>query len=135
MMKKFLLFVFIASILSCNSESDGGDITQGVGPWNLVNIKGGVNGTDTDIDRGAITWVFNDLNFTLFVTNNIGGIPTGIDDGEHDWRIEESGNEEFLIIDDVEYGAITLGSNTLTLNQNITSSGSASDKYILRFVR
>jgi len=134
-MKKFLLFVSIISLLSCNSDSDGGDITRGVGPWNLVNIQGGINGTDTDIDPGQITWVFNDLNFTLLVTNNIGGIPTGIDDGEHDWRIETSGNEEFLIIDDVEYAAMTLSSNTLTLNQNITSTGSASDKYILLFRR
>ncbi|NNC71086.1 MAG: hypothetical protein HKN90_09725 [Flavobacteriaceae bacterium] len=134
-MKKFLLFIFMVGILSCTSDGDGGDITQGVGPWNLVNIKGGVNGSDTDVDRGQITWVFNDLNGKLFVTNNIGGIPTGVDDGEHDFRVESSGNEDFLIIDDEEYAAMTLSTTTLTLNQNITSTGSASDKYILRFVR
>ncbi len=133
-MKKIFLFLSLIFILSCSVDDDGGG-DQGVGPWNLINIQGGVNGSDTNVDRGAITWIFDEFNLKLFVTNNIGGIPTGVDDGEHDYRVETSGNESFLFIDDVEYGALSFGSNSLTIDQNITSSGTASDKYVLLFVR
>ena len=134
-MKKILLLIAITTLLSCDSDSDGGDLSQGIGPWNLINIKGGVNNIDTDIDRGQITWVFNDLTNKVTVTNNIGGIPTGISDGEHDFRLERSGNDDFLIIDNDEYGALTIGTSRLTIDQTITSTGNAPDEYILLFAR
>lgn len=134
-MKKFLLLFVFAAMLACDSEGEGGDLSQGVGPWNLINIKGGIDGIDTDIDRDQITWSFNDLSLTLFVVNNIGGIPTGVDAGEHDFSIEESGNELFLYIDGEEYGALTIGTNSLTVDQTVTSNGTSADEYTLRFVR
>ena len=134
-MKKILLLFVFAGLLSCELDSEGGELSQEVGPWNLINIKGGIDNIDTNIDRDQITWAFNDLNLKLFVVNNIGGIPTGVSDGEHDFEIIESGNELFLYIDDEEYGALTIGTNTLTVDQTITSTGTADDEYILLFAR
>ena len=134
-MKKFLVLLVFVALLACDSEGEGGDLSQGVGPWNLINIKGGVNNIDTDIDRDQITWSFNDLTLKLFVVNNIGGIPTGVTDGMHSFSIEESGNELFLYIDGSEYGALTIGTNTLTVDQTITSNGTSADEYTLLFVR
>ena len=95
----------------------------------------GVDNIDVDIDRDQITWSFNDLSLTLFVVNNIGGIPTGVSDGMHEFSIEESANELFLYIDGSEYGALTIGTNTLTVDQTVTSNGTSADEYTLLFVR
>ena len=131
---KILLFLLLVVCSSCSVSDDGGG-DQGIGPWNLINIKGGVDDSETDIDRGAITWVFDEINLKLFVTNNVNGVPTGVEDGEHDYRLEQSGNETFLIIDDEEYGALSIGTRSLTIDQTITSAGTSDDEYVLLFVR
>lgn len=132
-MKK-LLFILLIFVIGCSVDDDGNS-TQPSAGWSLINIKGGVNNTDTDLSSDQIVWIFDEGNGTLIVENNIGGIPTGIDEGTHTFYLETSENITFLFIDNEEYGAISVGNNILTIDQNTTITGTASDKYELLFVR
>jgi len=133
-MRKIVFILLSILLLSC-SISDDSSTPPSSAKWNLINITGGISGTEIVLDRGQITWVFDEANSILIIEEIAEGLPDGLIKGDHTFSIENINNDDFIFIDGVEYGSIAIGSNTFTIDQNVTSTGSASDLYIFKFVR
>lgn len=105
------------------------------GTWKLVNVSGGIAGTNDDFADGLITWKFN-ANHTVTITNN------NTDDSKQD--ILESGTYDYvfntneatpeLCAINISIGGTNMGCYTVTATQ-FTMSQVESDGYLIKLVR
>ena len=132
-----ILFIFLSLVLvSCSLDSDSQPPTQTNAKWSLIQAIGGVAGTSTSYQLNQINWTFNEVDGTLIVEHNTAGVSDALDPGTYDYSIQSIANDDFLFIDDVEYGSIRVSGNRFTINQNIASDGSIiADKFEYRFAR
>jgi hypothetical protein len=105
------------------------------GIWNVKNISGGFAGIDDDYDTGIITWTFNNQILTIENNESQGNIYSGFESGTYYYSTNEINGNNYIIINNAEYGGFTLSVNNLTINQNETSSGSGADGFMLQFER
>jgi len=78
--------------------------------------------------------VFNELQGSLTVlNNNTNDVEDGLDSGTYNYSLLDDGNNTFLIIDDNEFGGLIILNNNLTIDQNLTSTGTGADGFIYSF--
>ena len=123
------------TLINCNDAEDENQAENLNGIWSIKNISGGIAGIDDNYETGIITWTFN--NQILIVENNEsqGNIYSGFESGTYNYSINEINGNNYIIINNDEYGGYTFSINNLTINQNETSNGSGADGFILRLVR
>ena len=135
-MRKIFFILLSLVFLNCSIDGDTTPTTQGSANWSLSRSVGGVSGTTTIFERDQIEWTFNEVNGILIVEHNVQGVSAALDPGTYEFRIETIVNADFIFIDDVEYGAISIGSSTFTIDQNITSDNNGTaDLFEYLFVR
>ena len=133
-MKKVVFVLISVLLISCSLSGDTNTPTRDA-KWSLINISGGIAGTEINLERDQITWVFDEANNNLIVEVNIEDPLIGLSEGTYSYDLETISNELFLFVDSSEFGAITISESLLTIDQNITSTGSAADLFKFRFVR
>lgn len=61
-----ILFIF----LSCSSESSASKQEIASGEWKLINVQGGIPGSNYSFTTGLITWSFDPVEHMVSVLNN-----------------------------------------------------------------
>ena len=72
-MKKLLFFSVILQLfvlISCNNDSSTTSQTVATGQWKLINVQGGIPGSNYDFTPGLIIWDFDAVNHLVTVENN-----------------------------------------------------------------
>ena len=133
-MKKVVYILVSVLLLSCSLNDDTNTPTRDA-KWSLINISGGIEGIEIILDKGQITWVFDEASNNLIVEVNIDDPLIGLSEGTYSYDLEIISNESFLFVDSNEFGAITVSETQLKIDQNITSTGTAADMFLFRFVR
>ncbi|MFH6768348.1 hypothetical protein V8G56_06350 [Gaetbulibacter aquiaggeris] len=67
------------------------------------------------------------------MNNNTNAVEDGLDSGTYRYDLLDDGKNIFLIIDDNEFGGLTLSNNILTIDQNLRSTGTGADGFIYSF--
>ncbi len=129
----FGVFVFT----SCNNDDDASPLEPLNGTWNLKNIVGGFAGIDDDYETGMVTWTFYTQNSTLQVENNTNQetIYSGFETGNYSYTSVQNNGNEYILINDEEYGGYLIDVDGLVINQNEIQDGVGSDGFILKFER
>jgi hypothetical protein len=133
---KFLASViFIVVLTSCSISSDDNTPQIIRNEWHLKNVSGGIDGVNDDFAFSEVIWAFNETLSTLTVTNNNtdGSKEDGLDSGNYTYSLIEEGNNTFLVVDDHEIGSLTLPTNQLIIDENLTSNGTGADGFIYTF--
>ena len=126
-----ILFVIITSC-SINNDDDKPQVVRS--EWHLKNVSGGLAGVNNDFDFKQVIWVFNELQGSLTVlNNNTNDVEDGLDSGTYNYSLLDDGNNTFLIIDDNEFGGLIILNNNLTIDQNLTITGTGADGFIYSF--
>jgi len=135
-MRKIIFILLSFVLVSCSIDSDSQPPTQTNAKWSLIQATGGLAGTNTTYQRNQINWTFNEIDGTLIVEHNTTGISGALDPGTYDYTIQNIANDDFLFVDTIEYGSISVSGNRFLIDQSITSDGSAvSDAFEYRFIR
>ena len=126
-----LLFVALSA---CDSGSDRKTTLDG--HWKLVNVHGGVAGSDYNFEPGLIMWDFDAASNTVEVTNNNtnSDLEDMLPSGTYTYSIQENTTtpqlcEENFFIDEVNFGCYNLGSSQLTFGQV------EADGYVIKLIR
>ena len=132
---KFLTaMIFIVIITSCSINNDDDKPQVVRSEWHLKNVSGGLAGVNNDFDFNQVIWVFNELQGSLTVlNNNTNAVEDGLDSGTYNYSLLDDGTTTFLIIDDNEFGGLIILNNNLTIDQNLTSTGTGADGFIYSF--
>jgi hypothetical protein len=130
-----LMILSLGFFTSCNNDDDSNQVETLNGIWNVKNISGGFAGIDDDYDSGVITWTFNNQVLTVENNESQGNIYSGFESGTYNYSTNEINGNNYILINDDEYGGFTLSINNLIINQNETSSGSGADGFMLQFER
>lgn len=135
--RKTLLALTLALVFftSCSNNDDSTPVVTINGLWHVENISGGFAGIDDDYQNGEITWTFT--NQTLTVDNNApqSALYSGLDTGTYAYSTSEIDGVTYINIDTMEFGGYSLSSTGLIIDQNIISTGSGADGFILTFKR
>ena len=141
-MKYSLIIACISlfTLTNCSLDSVNNDIPQVTKIiWNLKNVTGGIDGVDNDFATGKIVWEFKDATSSLTVsnTNTDTSIEDGLDSGNYTFSLTEIGSDTYLNINSNEVGKIifTDSGNTLTINQNLKSTGTGTDGFVYMFTK
>jgi hypothetical protein len=133
-MKKVVYILVSVLLLSCSLNDDNNAPARDA-KWSLIKISGGIEGIEINLEKGEITWVFDEVNNNIIVEVNIDDPLIGLSEGTYPYELETINNELFLFVDGSEFGALTISNTQLTIDQNITSTGNAADLFLFRFVR
>jgi len=135
-MRKIFFILLSVLLLSCSLDGDTTTNTEVDTNWSLSRSIGGISGTTTDFEADQIAWTFNEVTGILVVEHNVQGVSAALDPGIYEFRVEAILNADYIFIDDVEYGAISISARTFTIDQNITSDGNGNaDLFKYLFVR
>jgi len=135
-MRKIFFILLSVLLLNCSLDGDTSTNTEVNTNWSLSRSVGGISGTTTNFETDQIAWTFNEFTGTLLVEHNVQGVSAALNPGTYEFRIETILNADYIFIDDVEYGAISILPRTFTIDQNITSDGSGTaDMFEYLFVR
>jgi len=98
-------------------------------------VSGGIDGVNNDFDLSTVIWTFNEALGTLNIVNNNTNeeLEDGYDTGNYTYSLIDNGNNSFIIINQIEFGSLTLSNNKLIINQNEKSTGTGADGYIYTF--
>lgn len=139
-MKYYLIIACISffTLTNCSLNDINNDIPKVTRVlWHLKNVSGGVAGVDNDFVTGKIVWEFNDATSKLTVSNanTDTSLEDGLDSGTYTYSINEVGGNAYISISANEIGKITISDSgsTLTINQNLKSTGTVADGYIYTF--
>lgn len=136
-MRHTLLILFTCFFIFTNCSIKNDNTTPDVVRvyYNLINVSGGIEGVDDYFELGTITWTFNDETGILTVVNeNIDNTKQdGLDSGDYNYSVLNSGGNSFLIVDSNELGSLEYITNNLIINGNETSEGSGADGFIYTF--
>ena len=127
-----LIFIVILTSCSIKNEDDKPQVVRS--EWHLKNVSGGLEGVNNDFDFNQVIWMFNEFQGSLTVlNNNTNAIEDGLDSGTYTYSLLDDGTTTFLIIDDNEFGGLIILNNNLTIDQNLTSTGTGADGFIYSF--
>jgi len=131
-MKKILLILALTSVLlSCSSDdNDGNDVA-----FHMTKVSGGFAGVNETFKKGDIIWTLNDGNSTLVIAKNTTKPYSGLDDGVYSYAIEIIDGKQYFHINQIEFGGLTNGNATMTINENERSGGQGADGFIFEFER
>jgi hypothetical protein len=135
--RKLCLLIILSLVFftNCNSDDASNQAETLNGIWNVKNISGGFAGIDDDYEAGLVTWTFNNQVITIENNESQGNIYSGFESGTYNYSINEVNGNNYITINNAEYGGYTLSINNLTIDQNQTSSGSGADGFMLQFER
>lgn len=136
-------FVILTNCSVDDSNNDSFDDINYLTQWHLTNVTGGVAGIDDEFDLGVVIWTFKDENDTKslsIVNENIDTTKEDfLDSGEYTYSEIEENSITYLVINNIEYGAITFPANSTTtnlvLNTNQLSNATGSDGFVYTFQR
>ncbi|MFI0427847.1 hypothetical protein [Mariniflexile sp. HMF6888] len=139
-MRPYILIAFLSFITLTNcSIGNNDDIPDQIITtyWHLTNVSGGVAGVDNDFDLNDIVWHFNNTTNKLTIknTNTDDTIEDGFDSGVYNFSVTTVGSDEFLVINSNEFGKVVVTQTQLTIDQNMTTSGTGADGFIYTFTR
>ena len=127
-------FILIVIITSCSINNEDDKIQVLRSEWHLKNVSGGLEGVNNDFVLNQVIWMFNEPQSSLTVlNNNTNAVEDGLDSGTYTYDLLDDGKNIFLIIDDNEYGGLTISNNILTIDQNLRSTGTGADGFIYSF--
>jgi hypothetical protein len=135
--RKLCLLIILSLVFftNCNSNDDSNLAETLNGIWNVKNISGGFAGINDDYDAGIVTWTFINQVITIKNNESQGNIYSGFKSGTYNYSINEVNGNNYIVINNAEYGGCTLSINNLTIDQNQSSSGSGADGFMLQFER
>lgn len=144
-MKRHYLFITVLVLILTNCSvnnpvnDDSENDEQFVAEWHLSKVTGGMTAINKSFDSDMVIWTFFQGNSELVVKNNsTEQIPENeLTTGNYFFNIYESNEKSFIVIDGQEYGQM-ISSNegaTLIIDQNINSSETFTDLYVLTFQR
>lgn len=128
-MTRLSLVVLVITAFACKKSIDtpSNEITL-KGNWNMKNVSGGLIGLNLDYNPGEVIWIFNITTNKLSVTNNI--ISTGpksiyarYQTGTYDYYTTTLNSIEQLYVDSTLLGVMTIGINTLNLDDGVAADG------------
>ena len=128
-MTRLSLVVLVITVFACKKSIDtpSNEITL-KGNWNMKNVSGGLIGLNLDYNPGEVIWIFNITTNKLSVTNNI--ISTGpksiyarYQTGTYDYYTTTLNSIEQLYVDSTLLGVMTIGINTLNLDDGVAADG------------
>lgn len=91
--------------------------TNLAGTWTLINVNGGLLGTNVDFNSGDITWTFDAQEVMIGSNNSDMQNYTGFENGTYDYEIKLRNYEPYLSINQVNLGRITeINSNSLVID-------------------
>ncbi len=134
MRKIIILFVLSAITLLVGCSSNDSIEKEPIdGIWDVHNISGGFAGINDDYQQGTIIWSFDAQNSNLTITNNntTNTIYDGFESGEYAYTILQIDKTLYLQINGQEFGGVVISQNELIINQNITSTGSGADGFVI----
>ena len=107
------------------------------GSWNLINVSGGFAGISEDFEQGSIVWIFNEAQGTLQVNKQMtpNSIYEGLASGSYDYEMVVHDGNNFLFVDQLEIGGVSISNNEMLINQNLMINGSGADKFVLKLVK
>ena len=97
----------------------------------LVNVSGGFAGVNFNFDKGQIIWTFNEQNSTLNIKKNTNESFSGLNEGIYSYSIVNINNNLFLHIDENELGGVSTSENGMIIDENMRSTGSGADGFIM----
>jgi len=131
-MKKLVLILICGMLLlSCSTNTDLSIEEK----FYLVNVSGGFAGVNENFDRGQIIWTFNEQNSTLIIEKNTNENFSGLNEGLYSYSIENINNRLFLHIDENELGGISTNVSGMIIDENMRSTGSGADGFIMTLVK
>jgi len=65
-----LSILFVSVLWSCSSENSRPQQEIASGEWKLINVQGGIPGSNYNFASGLITWNFDPTNHLVSVVNN-----------------------------------------------------------------
>jgi hypothetical protein len=74
-------------------------------------------------------------SLTVINTNEDESIEDGLNSGIYTFYVLNTNDKSFLIVDNNEFGNLVIDTESLTINQNITSEGDGADRYLYEFQR
>lgn len=103
--------------------------------WHLVKVTGGVAGVDEQFSTDTVIWSFDGDTQTLTVDNKNSDdtIEDGLDSGSYDYSVLDIDGTTYLSIDGNEFGSFETSQTTLSINQNLMSTGNGADGFIYTF--
>jgi len=132
-----LSFTFILSSCSLDNESNVENENQDVifYTWHLVKTEGGIAGINDPFDLDTVIWSFDELNGILEIENNNDDDTKQdlLDSGTYNFSISTISGENFIFIDNVEYGEINIGTSTFTIDENNKTDSQGADGFIYTF--
>ena len=115
----FLFILGLGLLLSCNNDDDYSQKETIDGIWNLknVNLDSRLN---IDYEIGEVVWNFDLNTNTLIIVNNSEAsesenIRPEFETGTYEFKIQQNGNAQSLIIKDIDMGPIILSPNNFTI--------------------
>ncbi|WP_242206371.1 hypothetical protein [Aestuariivivens insulae] len=135
----YLLAIILGITTSCSVNSDDNqDLQNYKSLWHLRNVSGGVSGVNDDFELETIVWSFDETTATLTVENNNTDDTKedALDSGTYSYSLAQVASRNYLSIDGTEVGELTFSSqNTMVIDENELSTGSASDGFKYTFQR
>ena len=134
MQRNIFLFLLSACTLwgGCSSDKDSEkDPIDGI--WDVSNISGGFAGINDDYPPGIISWSFNTMNSKLTIVNNntTNTIYDGFESGEYPYAVVHIDKTLYLEINGQEFGGVVISQNELIIDQNMISTGSGADGFVV----
>lgn len=127
-MKKIFLILICGMLLISCSTNNNLSIEQ---KFYLVNVSGGFAGVNDSFDRGQIIWIFNEQNSTLNIEKHTNDSFSGLNEGIYSYSIENINNDLFLHINENELGGVSTYENGMIIDENMRSTGSGADGFII----
>jgi hypothetical protein len=133
------VFSFLFLLTSCSINDNNNNDLQPIvlSFWHLTNTTGGISGVDDSFELDTVVWFFDEINGSLTVSNNNTEETKedALESGTYTFSIVPEGDKNFIIIDGIELGEITVNEPNFVINENITSDGETSDGFIYTFQR
>lgn len=131
----FWVLILVFNGCSTDLTHEGNDKVNGT--WSLINVSGGFAGVDDDFEKGKIVWKFNAANGSLIVTNNdtSSALYNGLPSGTYSYSILKEKDHYYLLLNDKEIGGVDVDKSQLIIDQNITTSGSGADGFVMVLIK
>ncbi len=138
-MKKIALFFLGIIFLTSCSDNDSRKSDRFIGEWSLVAVEGGITGVACIFEIGDITWMFEEADLTIkndvLYPEQLSSSDCSINFSKKtsSYFTIENDRGLFLIVDDIEIGAIVFTTNGFWIDKNKHSDNDLADAPIWTF--